>query len=50
MFSSWYSDIAQKYDTVQNLLDKAKGKKKDMQKDIQTLKNELDLINRGKMS
>ncbi|KAM9461695.1 laminin subunit alpha-3 [Clarias gariepinus] len=39
-------DIAQKYDTVQNLLDKAKGKKKDMQKDIQTLKNELDLINR----
>ncbi|KAF5898538.1 cathepsin L1-like [Clarias magur] len=38
-------DIAQKYDTVQNHLDKAKSKNKNTQKDIQTLKNVLDLIN-----
>ncbi|XP_053491105.1 laminin subunit alpha-3-like [Ictalurus furcatus] len=37
---------AEKYDTIKEHLDKAKGKKMDMQKDIQTLKDDLNIINR----
>lgn len=40
----------EKYDTIKEHLDKAKGKKGDMQKDIQTLENELNVVNRGEMS
>lgn len=41
---------AEKYDTIKEHLDKAKGKKMDMQKDIQTLKDDLNIINRGEIS
>ncbi|KAF4083188.1 hypothetical protein AMELA_G00137080 [Ameiurus melas] len=38
-------EAAEKYDTIKDHLNKAKGKKMDMQKDIQTLKNDLNIIN-----
>ncbi|XP_026792120.3 laminin subunit alpha-3 [Pangasianodon hypophthalmus] len=39
-------EAAEKYDTIKERLDKAKGKKRDMQKEIQTLEDELNVINR----
>ncbi|KAK3533777.1 hypothetical protein QTP70_027346 [Hemibagrus guttatus] len=42
-------EAAEKYDTIKEKFDKAEGKKMNMQKDIQTIKDELNIINRGEM-
>lgn len=49
-FTYWPAEAAAKYDIIKEHLDKENSKKRNMQKHIQTLDDELNIINRGEMA